>query len=181
METSRFPQIGWKRLGRSATWLHIMIVSGTRPVPVSFRNYLSIGAVCTPMNGGATIGTLSERTLPAPPSSSPWKITCCNKSIAPHGRTNSSASWTAIRKFLRRKWDSLRIGDHSHCGHDDRRTPSVVPCSPLIMICKRPPEGGDRAVAEKLNDRPTASRFPEIWLSPCRTGTGRSGGVSPGP
>lgn len=30
----------------------------------------------------------------------------------------------------------------------------MVPCSPLIMICKRPPEVGDRAVAEKLNDRP---------------------------
>lgn len=55
---------------------------------------------------------------------------------------------------MQRKWDSPRIGDHSHCGHDDRRTPSVVPCSPLIMICKRPPEVGDRAVAEKLNDRP---------------------------
>lgn len=77
----------------------------------------------TPMNGGATIGTLSERTLPAPPLSSPWKTTCCNKSMAPHGRTNSSASWTAIRKFLQRKWDSPRIGDHSHCGHDDRRAP----------------------------------------------------------
>lgn len=120
METSRFSQIGWKRLGKSATWLHIMIVSGTRPVPVSFRSCLSIGAVHTPMNGGATIGTPSERTLPAPPLSSPWKTTCCNKSMAPHGRTNSSASWTAIRKFLQRKWDSPRIGDHSHCGHDDR-------------------------------------------------------------
>lgn len=127
METSRFSQIGWKRLGKSATWLHIMIVSGTRPVPISFQSCLSIGAVRTPMNGGATIGTLSERTLPAPPLSSPWKTTCCNKSMAPHGRTNSSASWTAIRKFLQRKWDSPRIGDHSHCGHDDRRAPSVVP------------------------------------------------------
>ena len=29
---------------KSATWLHIMIVSGTRPVPVSFRSCLSIGA-----------------------------------------------------------------------------------------------------------------------------------------
>lgn len=90
--------------------------------------YLSIGTVCTPMNGGATIGTLSERTLLAPPLSSPWKTTCCNKSMAPHGRTNSSASWTAIRKFPQRKWDSPRIGDHSHCGHDGRRAPSVAPC-----------------------------------------------------
>ena len=37
------------------------------------------------MNGGATIGTPSEQTLPAPPLSSPWKTTCCNKSTKGHG------------------------------------------------------------------------------------------------
>ena len=140
METSRFSQIGWKRLGKSATWLHIMIVSGTRPVPVSFRSCLSIGAVRTPMNGGATIGTLSERTLPAPPLSSPWKtnrwLRMEEQIHQPHGPlSGNSCNGNGIPRGLAITRIVVMTTDAHHPWFHD----------PLIMICKRPPEVGDRA------------------------------------
>ena len=112
---------------------------------------LSIGAVRTPMNGGQRLDA-SERTLPArrfphhgklPAATNRW-LRMEEQIHQPHGPlSGNSCNGNGIPRGLAITRIVVMTTDaHRPWFHD-----------PLIMICKRPPEVGDRAVTEKLNDR----------------------------